>query len=164
MKTTTLRLTVALFAVAGWNGATVTSAAADRGPMLHPRLPGRVTAVLNVALPLAREQLRSHPSCRALFDHFGADGVAKLDDTSYYPAGRQQESRYCHGSSHAVTEVGGSAVVLCRSFGGLSAEEAAILLIHEALHFAGQSEYPIDPGAPDSIEITRMVMEGCRLS
>jgi len=54
--------------------------------------------------------------------------------------------------------------VLCRGFARLSGRQAAIILIHEALHFAGQSEYPIDRRAPDAVGITRMVMQSCGLS
>jgi hypothetical protein len=131
---------------------------------LHPRLSERVTARLNEAIPIALEHLRDHPSCRALFARLGADGVAKLNSTSYYPAGARQERKYCRGGSFAITTVGGSAVVLCRSFARLSDQRAAIILIHEALHFAGQTEYPSDSDAPDGIGITKMVMRSCRLS
>ena len=62
-----------------------------------------------------------------------------------------------------MTAVGNPDVVLCRSFARLSDSEAAIILLHEALHLAGQPEYPIDPDAPNGLEITKMVMEGCRL-
>jgi hypothetical protein len=109
------------------------------------------------------ERVRTYPSCQALFDRFDADGLEKLNATSYYPAGRKQERKYCRGGTHAVTEVGGSAVVVCKSFGRLSTHDAATLLIHEALHFAGQTEFPMDPNAPDAHGITKMVMKGCRL-
>jgi len=88
----------------------------------------------------------------------------KLNSTSYYPAGASQERKHCRRGSLAMTRVGKSAVALCRSFARLSDHEAAIILIHEALHFAGQTEYPSDPDAPDGIGITKMVMKGCQLS
>ena len=140
------------------------TAAVSRGPILHPRLSETITTRLNEAIPVALEHLRDYPSCQALFARLGADGVVKLNNTSYYPAGARQESKYCRGGSLAITTVGGSAVVLCRSFARLSAQEAAIILLHEALHFAGQTEYPSDPDAPDDIGISEMVMKSCRLS
>ena len=88
----------------------------------------------------------------------------KLNSTSYYPAGASQERKHCRRGSLAMTTVGGSAVALCRNFARLSDQEAAIILIHEALHFAGQTESPSDSDAPDGIGITRMVMKSCRLS
>ena len=137
--------------------------AAARGPFRHPRLPERVQGRLSEGIPVALERLRDHRSCRALFERLGADGATKLRGTSYYPASAQQESRYCRRSAYAFTEVGGSAVVMCRRFGRLSAGEAAIILIHEALHGAGRTEYPSDPGAANAAAITEMVMKGCQL-
>jgi hypothetical protein len=145
------------------SAAAVVTGVVARGPMLHPRLPDGVTARVNEAIPIAQKHLRNHPSCRELFARLGADGVVLLNRTSYYPAGRKQERRHCYGDVHAVTTVGGSAVVLCRSFAHLSDQEAAIILLHEALHFAGQPEYPLDHEAPDARAITRTVMEGCRI-
>jgi hypothetical protein len=142
--------------------ATITGGAA-RGPTLHPRLPDRVTARLERAIPVAKEHLREYSSCEALFTRLGADGETTLDRGSFYPAGPRQERKYCRDGSFAITTVGGSAVVLCRSFAHLSDEQAAIILIHEALHMAGQTEYPSDARAPDTLRITEMVMEGCRL-
>ena len=78
-------------------------------------------------------------------------------------ASAEQERRYCRRHTHAFTEVGGSAVVVCPSFSHLSDSEAAIILIHEALHFAGQTEYPSDPAAPNALAITERVMKGCQL-
>jgi hypothetical protein len=145
------------------SAAAVVTGAAARGPILHPALSERLRAKLHHAIPIARKRLRDYPSCGALFARFGADGVVKLDGTSYFPAGRKQEGKYCRRYSHAFTEVGGSNVVLCRSFAHLSDQQAAIILIHEALHFAGQTESPVDPDAPDAIAITKMVMQGCWL-
>ena len=68
------------------------------------------------------------------------------------------------GNRVALARVGSPAVRLCRSFARLSDQRAAIILIHEALHFAGQTEYPSDSRAPDGTAITKMVMESCRLS
>jgi uncharacterized NAD(P)/FAD-binding protein YdhS len=129
---------------------------------VHPRLSERVKARLNEAIPVAREHLREYPACQALFKRLGVDGVAQLARTSYHPASRQQQRKYCRRDSHAVTEVDGSRVVVCRSFARLSAQQAAGILIHEALHNAGQTEYPAFPNAPDALEITEMVMEDCR--
>jgi len=110
-----------------------------------------------------QERLRDYASCRALFGRLGSDGAVKLNGASYYPASPEQERKYCGRGVSAVTTVGGSAVFLCRSFARLSGQQAAIILIHEALHLAGQTEYPASPEAPDSSAITEMVMTGCRL-
>jgi len=86
-----------------------------------------------------------------------------LDRASYHPASGAHEGRYCRGNGYAVTVVGRSAVGLCRKFRRLSDQEAAIILLHEALHFAGQTEYPADPAAPDALTITKRVETSCRL-
>ncbi len=110
-----------------------------------------------------QERLRNYASCRALFTRLGSDGAAKVNGASYHPASAEQERRYCRRGVFALTTVGASAVALCRSFARLSGHQAAIILIHEALHLAGQNEYPAAPDAPDSLAITEMVMAGCRL-
>jgi len=148
---------------AGPEATAATTEAAPRRPVLDPRLPERVAARINEGIPVAQERLRDYASCRALFTRLGSDGAAKLDGASYYPASAERERRDCRPGVFALTTVGGSAVVLCRSFVRLSGEQAAIILIHEALHLAGQAEYPAASGAPDSLAITRMVMAGCRL-
>jgi hypothetical protein len=148
---------------AGTGSTAFTTGAAVRGPIVDPRLSERVAARLDQGIPVVQDRLRDHASCRALFTRLGSDGAAELDSASYRPATAEQERKHCRRGVFAVTTVGGSAVVLCRSFARLSSHEAAIVLIHEALHLAGQAEYPAVPGAPDSHAITRMVMTGCRL-
>jgi hypothetical protein len=145
------------------SAAAVTTAAVARGPTLHPRLSERVAARLHGAISVAQKKLLDYPSCQALFARFGTHGIAKLNGTSYYPASAGQERKYCRGGNLAITTIGGSAVVICRSFARLCDEEAAIIVIHEALHFAGQTEYPSDPDAPDGMGINKMVMKNCRL-
>jgi hypothetical protein len=142
---------------------TITTEGGARRPILAPQLSERVAARFNDALSVALGRLRTYPSCRALFARLGADGVAELKGASYYPASDEQERKYCRREVYALTKVGGSAVVLCRRFGHLSGPRAAIILIHEALHLAGQTEEPADPEAPDSFAITRKVMRGCWL-
>ncbi len=141
----------------------VTAEAAARPPILHPQLSERLTARLNAGIPVVQERLRNYASCRALFARLGSDGAVKLNGASYYPASAEQERRYCRRDVFALTTVGGSAIILCRRFVRLSGQQAAIILIHEALHLAGQTEYPAAPEAPDSSAITEMVMTGCRL-
>jgi hypothetical protein len=136
---------------------------AARRPVLDLRLSEHVQARFKEALSVALERLRTHPSCRALFARLGADGAAKLNGAFYHPASKGQERMYCRPGVFALTTVGGSAVALCRRFGHLSGQRAAIILIHEALHLAGQTEDPVDTEAPDSIAITRKVMKGCWL-
>ena len=137
--------------------------ATARRPVLDPRLPEPVAATLSRGLPVVQERLRKYGSCRALFAPLGSDAAAALERASYHPASAEQERRNCRPGVFALTTVGGSAISLCRTFAHLSAQQAAIILLHEALHVAGQAEYPAAPGAPDSLAITGMVMKGCWL-
>jgi hypothetical protein len=135
--------------------------AADPRPA--SRLSERVARKLNEGIPVVKERLRSHASCRALFSRLGSDGAAKVEDASYHAASAEQERKHCRRGVFALTTVGAPAVALCRSFARLSGQQAAIILLHEALHLAGQAEYPAVPGAPDSLAISRMVMTACWL-
>lgn len=144
-------------------GSLVSGSDGDPGvPIPYARLSEPVKARLQEAIPVASKHLREHRSCRAMFERLGADGVAKLTGVSYVPAGRGQERKYCRRDCYAVTTVGGSAVAVCRRFARLPAQQAAIILVHEALHAAGQTEYPAYSDAPDAADITRMVMRDCR--
>jgi hypothetical protein len=134
-----------------------------RRVLLPPVLSERATARLAEGIRVGQERLREHASCRALFERLGEDGAATLDRASYHPASPEQETRHCRRGVFALTTVGASAVALCRGFARLSGQQAAIILIHEALHLAGQPESPAAPGAPPSLAITEMVMRGCWL-
>jgi hypothetical protein len=150
------------------SGAAGRGPAADRTRIAERTLPSpvlsqRATARLAEGIRVGHERLRKHASCRALFERLGDDGAATLDRASYHPASPEQERKHCRRGVFALTTVGASAVVLCRGFARLSPQQAAIILIHEALHLAGQEEAPAAPGAPDSLAITGSVMAGCRL-
>jgi hypothetical protein len=132
-------------------------------PILDSGLSGDVKSAVERSFPFAHHRIGGQRACGGLFARLGAEGRATLAATSYYPATPEQQRRHCHGTTHAFTQVGGTSVGLCPSFGGLRRTEAALILIHEALHSAGQTEFPSDPTAPDSFGITRMVMAGCGL-
>ena len=148
---------------AGPASAAVRAGADARRLILRPPLSPWAAALVAEGLVVGQERLRSHASCRALFEQLGCDGAAKLIGASYHAASADQERRYCRRGVYALTTVGGSAVALCRRFTRLSGQQAAIILIHEALHLAGRTEFPAAPEAPDSLAITEMVMKGCRL-
>jgi hypothetical protein len=69
----------------------------------------------------------------------------------------------CKGSV-AYTFVGGGAPIwLCREFSRLTDKGAAMIIIHEALHHAGLTEWPKDPKGMRSGRINRMVTKRCGL-
>ena len=130
-------------------------------PVLDSRLSEGVRRAVALSFPLAHQRVAGQGACGGLFARLGAEGAAIMAATSYHPATPEQQRRYCRGTTHALTQVGDSRVALCPSFRRLGRSDAALILIHEALHFAGQTEFPADPSAPDSARITRMVMAGC---
>jgi hypothetical protein len=139
------------------------SAAARRPAGAPLELSQALARRLDEGIPVAQKRLRDFASCRALFTRLGSDGAAEVAGASYRPASAEQERRYCRRGVEALTNVGGAAVALCRSFAHLSSQQAAIILIHEALHLAGQTEYPQAARAPDSRALTEMVMSSCQL-
>ena len=52
---------------------------------------------------------------------------------------------------------------LCPSFGDLSSKQAAVVLIHEALHHAGLTEQPADPLGMTPDQRNQLVEASCRL-
>lgn len=136
---------------------------APRKPRTSGDLPTRVAMQLRVAFPLAVKRLRKVSSCQALFEELGANGVEKLAATEYRRPTEQQESIPRIRSAKAFTLVGSSKTMLCQSFGEVPRGTAAVTLIHEALHFAGLSERPVDPEGMTAGEIDRLVAKACRL-
>jgi hypothetical protein len=115
------------------------------------------------AFELALERVREVPECRELFARFDAEGKATLGRVIFLPIGRAQaRGDVCRGVS-AYTMVGGGPVRVCREFSRLSDSQAAMVIIHEALHHAGLTEYPQDPGGMTSNQIHGMVAERCGL-
>jgi hypothetical protein len=115
------------------------------------------------AFDVAVERVREVPECRELFADLGANGMEALDMVVFLPIGKAQaRGGVCRGSS-AYTLVGGGPIWLCRDFSRLSDTQAAMVIIHEALHHAGLSEYPQDPDAMTSTLINQMVMKNCGL-
>ena len=131
-------------------------------PRISKKLPSRARRSLASAFELAAERLRSRSECQSLFDDLGADGLEVLAQGLYYGVGLQLEQRTCRGTS-AFTQVGGRVTRVCSSFGRLRKNQAAVVLIHEALHQAGMGEKPRDPQALDSAQINQLVSDRCGL-
>jgi hypothetical protein len=119
---------------------------------------------LQKAYPLALQQLREKDSCQGLFTELGADGVEMLSTTVYRPAMTNRELEICaERGAVAFTSIGGPHTRLCGEFGRRAPQEAAMILIHEALHHAGMSEWPHDPDALKSTQINSLVIKNCKL-
>ncbi len=133
-----------------------------REPWIQAELAPATRRRLSAAFSTALLRLRRQASCRQLFETFGVDGVEVLARTFYYRASARDEQLVCRGAA-AFTSVRGRVTRVCRSFRLLTEDQAAVVLIHEALHQAGMDEKPRDPGALDSAQINDLVAASCML-
>lgn len=130
-------------------------------PSLMANLPSAVESVVRDAYPIAVDRVRWTPECRALFEELAVSGNGRLQSSLYAPPGGGHSDDPCAAGALAYTHVGSPITHLCARFAGLSPEEAAVVLIHEALHYAGMVESPLVRAAPTSAEIHTLVREAC---
>jgi hypothetical protein len=136
--------------------------AARRSPKIESRVPRPVYQRLVVGYTTAMQRVRSLESCNGLFAQLGADGAEVLSTTVYSGPQTDFESEVC-GRSTAFTAVGRPDTRLCPGFGDLKSDDAAVVLIHEALHHAGLEEAPGHEGALTAVEIDEIVVKHCGL-
>lgn len=134
-----------------------------RSVRVHGALSCPVRHRLVRALGLANSMLRRERACSFLFEELGHNGVIVLGQTYFFAADARMESELCD-RAEAFTVVGARWTALCRSFATLTDLEAAVVVLHEALHHAGATEWPSDPRAPTSSAITAEVARRCGLA
>jgi hypothetical protein len=122
----------------------------------------RLKVKLRAAFLTALDRVRRGAECRALFEPLEADGAEMLTRSIYARASAGMEATWCRHSV-AGTNVGNRTVFLCRRFATLPVEEAATILIHEAMHWAGMSENHLDRSSPSGDQISSMVRRACFL-
>jgi hypothetical protein len=134
-------------------------------PLVQGRSDDRLRNKLDLAFRIAAQRLHDRRSCRALFSELGTDGLGRLRNTRYQSAEEVGGERVCHRGAGvaAYTAVGNSRTVVCPGFGSLNPKQAAVIVLHEALHFAGLPESPSTPGAMNPAEINEMVADRCGL-
>jgi len=116
---------------------------------------------LNASYRLAVRFVRESAPCRALFESLGANGEEKLALTVFERAGPGKIDVCYRRHATAFTRVGTSTTWICPVFDQLVSFDAALTLIHEALHFAGLPELPGTPGALKSVQIQDIVAANC---
>lgn len=126
------------------------------------RLPCSVHSALTSAVEIAVATLHRYDECRGLFSSLGVDPFTVLAETSFVSADARAEEKICV-RAEAYTTVGGRQTGICRSFAHLPETEAAVVLLHEALHEAGLSEWPLDRSADRSLDISALVRRRCGL-
>ena len=134
-------------------------------PHIMGALDAPVRVKLTAAFRLAAGRVRDIPGCASLFANLGADGLVCLNTTMYRSVADAGGDRVCRRGwgAAAFTGVGSPSTVLCPALHGLTLEETALVVLHEALHRAGLQEWPPTPGALDSTAINRMVRGACGL-
>ena len=136
---------------------------------LTPRIEGPVApsirVKLTVAYSIAAGRLRTHPECAEMFSKLGGYGLTSLKVTVWRFASTAEEQAACgRGSAVAAfTRVGGARPVMCRAFVDLGLQDAAVVVLHEALHFAGLGQSHSGPILPDSQSINATVRLVCGL-
>jgi hypothetical protein len=115
---------------------------------------------LSAGFAVALERVQAIPQCAGLFSDLDADGTEMLTTTLYTATHPLDEQSICQTAA-AFTWVEGVHTRVCRRFSSLSAERAAITLLHEALHHAGLTEQPMDPDGMTAREIDGMVSDAC---
>jgi len=129
-------------------------------PWIQPSMNSKIRSKLTTAFDLAVARVEESPQCAGLFVEIGADGIEMLATTLYFPAPVAKKTTTCR-RSEAYTYVGEAPTFLCSNFRSLTAEQGAVVLIHEALHHAGLEESPWTPGAPSSAAINQAVRTAC---
>lgn len=128
----------------------------------HPRtrgpLPAAMKGRLESAYPLALRIVESRPGCQGLFAPWRVPAELVFQRMVFFSA---TEKATCMTGAPAFNYFGHPLTGLCDSFSRLAVAEAAVLLIHEALHVAGLNEYPNDPMAMTPAQITRLVRSSC---
>jgi hypothetical protein len=132
-------------------------------PKIGVEMPEKNREQITASFQIALDRVREVPECGRLFAELGADGTGTISRIRFYPIGRHAlGTDVCRGRV-ANTIVGGGPVWLCREFSRLTDTQAAMIIIHEALHHAGLTERPRDPKGMTSAAINDMVMTRCGL-
>ncbi|MEE8368811.1 MAG: hypothetical protein V3S30_10900 [Thermoanaerobaculia bacterium] len=137
----------------------------SRSPRIEGELPTRVAFLLRASQSVAERSLKRHASCRGLFIEFGTTAEEILPVIRYARASGDNGRRLCgRGNVSAYVGLGTGKTWIClENFSALNRYEAAMVVLHEALHHAGLSEWPVDPEAPKSSDINNMVRRACHL-
>ncbi|MCH7666110.1 MAG: hypothetical protein IH936_09325 [Acidobacteria bacterium] len=131
---------------------------------VQPYVRGRSLMVMRRGVRLAKSRLRDNSTCRQLFEAFGKDAKEVMDESRYHWVALSAEETACQQKhAAAFTWVGEDLTCLCPAFASLSVNDAAIALVHEALHHAGLTEQPGDPLGMTRDQIDQMVRTSCRL-
>jgi hypothetical protein len=140
--------------------------AAEVEPWIHPRMNDGLHERVAVGFEIAAELVQEVDSCSDLFADLGVDALETLASALYWPVISYRDAKeICRGRNLAFTTVGSGMTFICADFEKLSSQDAAVVIIHEALHTAGLKEKPQyrGRGIKTSREINSMVTKSCFL-
>ena len=124
----------------------------SRSPRIEGELPSRVAFLLRASQSVAERSLKKHASCRGLFIELGTTGEEILPAIRYARASGDNGRRLCgRGNVSAYAGLGTGKTWICPEvFSALDRYEAAMIVLHEALHHARRRSRtsPHHPTAP----------------
>ena len=133
-------------------------------PIASATVPVQLRAKLATSFGLALKQLNTRSACQGLFEQLHANGHVMLATTIYIASDGEHAIKMCdRAGGAAYTWLGQPATYLCPSFARLTRQDAAMSLLHEALHYAGLPERPVHRDAMSSREISALVRDRCGL-
>ena len=133
-------------------------------PITSSTVPSPLRAKLATSFRMALNQLNARATCRDLFEQLHANGHVMLATTIYIASDGENAVQMCdRAGGAAYTWLGQPTTYLCPCFAQLSPNDAAMSLLHEALHYAGLPERPVHRGAMSSREISALVRKRCGL-
>ncbi len=120
---------------------------------------------------IALRKLQEHETCRSLFANSPlTENPEWLLSKIQWRNGQNAPESTCDEPESVATHVGQShniQVLLCPNFVNLNDGQAAVIILHEALHVAGQRENgdgSVGPGnPPGSASISRAVADACEI-
>jgi hypothetical protein len=129
-----------------------------RHPRVQGSLPAEVRSKLSSAFGVAVRTVIARDECRQLFGALGVRGEYALARAVYFSAGTDGR---CREGVPAWAHVGHPLTAVCDGFGRLEVNEAAVQVLHEALHTAGLDEWPHDSSGLRPAEISTLVRKRC---
>ena len=131
-----------------------------RNPRSEGSMPPDVRGKLNGAFREAMLTVREREECQGLFVSLGKRGDYTLANAVYVAGGA---TGLCADEIPAWVHVNHPRTMVCDRFGRLDVKEAAVQLLHEALHSAGLNEWPHQSNALRPREISALVRQHCFL-
>jgi len=154
--------TTSVLAVPSSNSYPSSTGVVEIEPLIHSRMNDGLRNSVETAFEIAAQRAKEVGSCAELFSEFEVGAVETLGSAFYVPVLSYRDVKEFCDRNLAFTVVGSRVTYICPDFEGLSDQDAAKVIIHEALHTAGLEESPQYRRAKTSWEINSMVAKNCQ--